>query len=263
MKVFWSWQSDLAGKISRHFIRDALDQAITELNADLAVEEPQREGEVTLDYDRKGTLGSPALAELIFEKIRSADVFVADVTPVGQTNASPAKKLINANVAIELGYAIGVHSDRKLLMVLNSAYGAREDLPFDLRHKAGPIMYRLDETANKAMREAISKQLVGDLKTALRAYLAMPLAAAPVVRRTPSTPGDASRYFTSTNALVERQAGFRAPAATLMVPEGPLLYLRVSPTKPVKTLSFPDALDLANQGQCDSSAMIGAVRASS
>ena len=119
MKVFWSWQSDLPGKISRHFVRHALDQAIAELNATLAVEEPLRESDVSLDHDRKGTPGSPALAELIFEKIRSADVFVADVTPVGQTIANPAKKLINANVAIELGFAIGAHSDRKLLMVLN------------------------------------------------------------------------------------------------------------------------------------------------
>ena len=112
MKVFWSWQSDLPGKISRHFVRHALDQAIAELNATLAVEEPLRESDVSLDHDRKGTPGSPALAELIFEKIRSADVFVADVTPVGQTIANPAKKLINANVAIELGFAIGAHSEQ-------------------------------------------------------------------------------------------------------------------------------------------------------
>jgi hypothetical protein len=28
MKVFWSWQSDHLGKISRYFVRDALEQAI-------------------------------------------------------------------------------------------------------------------------------------------------------------------------------------------------------------------------------------------
>ena len=103
MKVFWSWQSDLPGKISRYLIRDALDAAIQELNSDLAVEEPNRDGEVTLDQDRKGTVGSPTLAEVIFGKIRASDVFVADVTPVGLTLAEPAKKLINSNVAIELG----------------------------------------------------------------------------------------------------------------------------------------------------------------
>ena len=41
------------------------------------------------------------------------DVFVADVTPVGQTTANIEKKLINANVAIELsrGTSLGeVHT---------------------------------------------------------------------------------------------------------------------------------------------------------
>jgi hypothetical protein len=249
MKVFWSWQSDLPGKISRHFIRDALDQAIAELNATLAVEEPERESDVSLDHDRKGTPGSPALAELIFEKIRIADVFVADVTPVGQTTANPAKKLINANVAIELGFAIGAHSDRKLLMVLNTAYGERDDLPFDLRHKAGPIMYCLQEGSDKATKEATHKQLVGQLNTAFRAFLEVHLPATPVFQRIPSVADDVSRYFKSADAIVERQSSYRHPAATFFVQDGPLLYLRVSPTKPVKLLSFPDALDATQHGQ--------------
>jgi hypothetical protein len=249
MKVFWSWQSDLPGKISRHFVRDSLDQAITELNATLAVEEPERESDVFLDHDRKGTPGSPALAELIFEKIRSADIFVADVTPVGQTTANQAKKLINANVAIELGYAIGVHSDRKLLMVLNTAYGERDDLPFDLRHKAGPIMYCLEEGVDKATKEVAHKQLVGELKTALRTFLEVYLPSTAVFQRTTAVADDASRYFKNTDALVERQGSYRQSAASFSVQDGPLLYLRVSPSKPVKMLSFPDVLDAARQGK--------------
>lgn len=248
MKVFWSWQSDLPGKISRHFIRDALDQAIAELNATLAVEEPERENDVSLDHDRKGTSGSPALAELIFEKIRSADVFVADVTPVGQTAANPAKKLINANVAIELGFALGAHSDRKLLMVMNSAYGEREDLPFDLKHKAGPIMYRLEEGADRATKEVANKQLVGEFKTALRAFLEVPLPATPLFERTLAVADDASRYFKITDALVDRQGSYSQSAASFSVQDGPLLYLRMSPSKQVKILSFPDVLDAVKQG---------------
>jgi hypothetical protein len=249
MKVFWSWQSDLPGKISRHFVRDALDQAITELNATLAIEEPDRESNVSLDHDRKGTPGSPALAELIFEKIRSADIFVADVTPVGQTTANPAKKLINANVAIELGFAIGAHSDRRLLMVLKTAYGERNDLPFDLRHKAGPIMYRLEEGADKATKEVAHKQLVGEFKIALRTFLDVHLPATPVFQRTPAVAEDASRYFKSTDALVERQGNHRQSAASLSVQDGPLLYLRVSSLRSVKMLSFADVLEAAEQGQ--------------
>jgi hypothetical protein len=28
MKVFWAWQADIPGKIARHFVREALGQAI-------------------------------------------------------------------------------------------------------------------------------------------------------------------------------------------------------------------------------------------
>src|SRR4051812_15217127 len=104
MKVFWSWQSDHPGKIARHFVRYALEQAINDLKQEPEIEEAGRD--VELDHDRKGVPGSPDLAAVILEKIRNSNVFVADVTPVGQVDGSPEKRLINSNVAIELGYAL-------------------------------------------------------------------------------------------------------------------------------------------------------------
>jgi hypothetical protein len=124
MKVFWSWQSDTPGKIGRHFIRERLNEAIAELKEASEIEErEEREllAEMHLDHDRQGISGSPGLAELIQDKIRQATVFVADVTPVGEAIAfgdeDQRKKLINSNVAIELGYSLGALGDRKLLMV--------------------------------------------------------------------------------------------------------------------------------------------------
>ena len=125
MKIFWSWQSDHPGAISRHFVRDAIEFALNALNEDLAIEEPDRE--VTLDHDRKGVPGSPDLANVILEKIRASDVFIADVTAVGATPAEQPKKLTNSNVAIELGYALHSIGDRRLIMVLNTAFGDRSD----------------------------------------------------------------------------------------------------------------------------------------
>ena len=34
-----------------------------------------------------------------------------------------------------------------MIMVMNTAYGARADLPFDLQHKAGPIFRKLPPSA--------------------------------------------------------------------------------------------------------------------
>src|SRR5690242_8556661 len=85
MKIFWSWQSDTPGKIGRHFVREALETSIARLKADYQVEEPttaSNRSDVELDHDTKGVPGSPGLADVIFAKIASSSVFVADVTPV-------------------------------------------------------------------------------------------------------------------------------------------------------------------------------------
>jgi hypothetical protein len=56
MKVFWAWQYDLPGKISRHFIRSALESAIAQINQDEDIEEPDESfqtGMMHLDYGRR------------------------------------------------------------------------------------------------------------------------------------------------------------------------------------------------------------------
>lgn len=175
MKIFWSWQSDTPGKTGRHFVRDALLAAVETLKQPPDIEEPaEREARAGLhvDQDRAGIPGSPDLAATILEKIGRAAVFVADVTPVAAT-PDGAKKVMNPNVAIELGYALRALTDRALIMVMNEHYGAREDLPFDLRHKAGPLLYRLAPGADKQTIEAQKKRLAGELVRALRPYLSV------------------------------------------------------------------------------------------
>lgn len=178
MKIFWSWQSDTQGKIGRHFVRDVLNAAIDELKQSLEVDEPsEREAKsaIHLDHDRKGVAGSPDLARTILEKIENSAVFVADVTPIGFVFEAPddpasavTKKIINPNVAIELGYALRALSDSALLMIMNEHYGSRDELPFDLQSKAGPIMFRLAPDANKATIAAASRTLRPQLVEALK-----------------------------------------------------------------------------------------------
>ena len=154
MKVFWSWQSDTPGKIGRHFVRSVLAEAIRVLKDAPEIEEPsEREAReaIHLDHDRKGVSGSPDLAPTIFKKIDQAAVFVADVTLVGEIAATetPRKKTLNPNVAIEYAYALRGLTDARILMVQNAYYGEREELPFDLKHKASPIQFYLVPDATK------------------------------------------------------------------------------------------------------------------
>src|SRR5262245_38315865 len=130
MKIFWAWQSDLPGEVSRFFVREALLAAIKKLKEAPDIEEPSeasRRNDMHLDSDRQGLPGSPELARAILEKIDACTVFVGDVTPVGKGPRTTAddgtvrdgKPLMNPNVAIELGYALAKRTDARLLMVLN------------------------------------------------------------------------------------------------------------------------------------------------
>ena len=156
MKIFWSWQSDTPGTTGRYLIRDALKDAIKQLKQAPEIEEALRK-EILLDSDIQNTLGSPDIARTIFRKIDESDVVVADVTIVGEvfgnqneSKSERSKKLINSNVAIELGYAFGARGDENVLLVFNKHYGSYEELPFDLRHKGGAVVFDLQPDAGKA-----------------------------------------------------------------------------------------------------------------
>ena len=246
MKIFWSWQSDHDGSVSRHLIREALELAAASLNDELAVEEPERE--VSVDHDRKGVPGSPDLAAIILEKIRASDVFVADVTPVGATPKNPPKKLMNPNVAIELGYALHSITDRRLIMVMNSAFGSRADLPFDLQHKAGPIFYNLPLGSPKGDIKAVRKKVIEDFKVALREMVPsfQPLAATFV--ETAPRKSDPARYFEPDEVLADRGRPRDGKPDTYTVAETPVLYLRVVPTKPTQLLKRAEAVDMVRDG---------------
>ncbi|WP_298257223.1 hypothetical protein [Bradyrhizobium sp.] len=185
MKIFWAWQFELPGRISRHFIRSALEEAIARINRTSDIDEPDEDfqNSLQIDYGRKGLKGSPDLAIEILKKIDSCTVFVGDVTPVGRGAAhrtdedvdSPGKALMNPNVAIELGYALKSRSTENVLMIMNGHYGKRADMPFDLGHKGGPIIYRLAPEATRQEIEAEKAKLVAVLADALREYLPEPV----------------------------------------------------------------------------------------
>ena len=196
MKIFWSWQSDTPGRIGRHFVRGVLEEVVETLKQLLEVDEPtEREARSTvhLDHDRKGVGGSPDLARVILEKIAQSVVFVADVTPVGVVHEAPGdqsssvvKKIINSNVAIELGYALHALTDRSLLMVMNEHYGNRSDLPFDLQAKSGPILFNLPPDANK--------ESIGSEARSLKAKLLEAVELCLLNRRAPSATNSMSLF---------------------------------------------------------------------
>src|ERR1700738_2941697 len=83
-RIFWSWQSDYSPKTCRHFIRQALVDAITQVADEIGVDDSDRP---EIDHDTKGERGMADIAATILNKIAQAAIFVADLTPIGQSAA--------------------------------------------------------------------------------------------------------------------------------------------------------------------------------
>ena len=155
--IFYCWQSDRPHE--RNLIEEALRRAAKAVAADDAVEV-----EPVIDRDTRGLPGSPEIAQSIFEKIGSATAVVADVTIVGRTDHRPA---CNPNVLIEVGYAFGVLGAERVILVMNTFFGAPSELPFDLRSRR-VLSFDFAPGTEKA---SARRQLVAQLEHAIRLLL--------------------------------------------------------------------------------------------
>jgi hypothetical protein len=248
MKIFWAWQFDLPGKTGRHFIRGALEAAISQINQTEDIDEPDeefQEGKLILDYGRKGLKGSPDLANEILKKIDRAAVFIGDVTPVGKGAPhktdegveSSGKLLMNPNVAIELGYALKSKGTDHVLMVMNGHYGKRADMPFDLGHKGGPIMYNLAPDATPAQIDTEKRKLVAVLLDALNEYKPVPIVEPFEGLKAQIGHG----IFFKDGEVLAEDRGWPGKEVDWVMPFRKVLWMKMSPSTP---LPHPLAVDL-------------------
>ena len=158
-RVFFSWQSDTPAKTNRTVIEAALAKACTDQHAQLSPSDrPEKPAKV--QSASSGVVGARQIADVIFERIRTADVFVADVSLVVRCG----KRLMpNPNVLVETGYALHALTDARIVLVLNTELGRVEDLPFDLRGRlAMPYALTKDQAPAEA-RTALTKAFAGIL----------------------------------------------------------------------------------------------------
>jgi hypothetical protein len=159
--VFYSWQSDLPNATNRSFIQQALENVARAITADKTIEV-----EAAIDRDTQGVPGAPDIAKTILEKIGTSDVVVADVSIIGGT--PDGRRTPNPNVLIELGYALCSLGPERVLLVLNTAYGRPELLPFDLKMRR-VVTYNMPESVSDRAGER--KSLEAKLNEAVRAGL--------------------------------------------------------------------------------------------
>jgi hypothetical protein len=165
--------------------------------------------------------------------------FIADVTPVGASQGR--KPLTNPNVAIELGYALS-SVGLSACMVLNLAHGYRETLPFDLRHKRGPITYTLTDEALSSEIAVVRKKLIANLKRAVGPFSTLVAVSERFEEVTATTAP--SRYFAAGEVLATGTDYRSDGRLGLIYPDEPLLYLRLIPSRPTALLSGSQVSEL-------------------
>jgi hypothetical protein len=176
--IFYSWQSQLPNATNRGFIEAAVKQAAKAVRDDVTID-----ARPEVDRDTANKPGSPNIADTIRAKIDAAEIVVCDVSIVqgrGRLEQWAGGKHVrptpNPNVLVELGYAMkSLGGTDRLVLVMNTAYGAIEDLPFDLRQYR-PTIYELarGDDVGKIKKADIRKDLSSKLEATFRHVLALP-----------------------------------------------------------------------------------------
>lgn len=154
--VFFSWQSDVPenSDFLRSFIKSSIKKFETTQNVNVLYDEASR-----------SVVGSQKVEEVILEKIRACDVFIADITPITKIETEEGEKkriklLPNPNVVFELGYAMHCLPMEQVLIVLPTGI-SHGQLPFDFNHNR---LIEFDEHTNP-MDEEIENSLAFCMKT--------------------------------------------------------------------------------------------------
>ncbi|OHT45657.1 hypothetical protein [Flavobacterium tructae] len=157
--IFYSWQSDLPNATNRTLIQKCLKAAV------LAINNPNLEIEIKVDQDTQGLSGSPDIAQSLFEKIDNSEIFVCDISIINFDQGK--RKIPNPNVLIELGYAAKALGWENVICIYNTAFGAIEDLPFDIKQRR-ILTYSLSEGEDK---NSTKKTLENSLKSSINRIL--------------------------------------------------------------------------------------------
>lgn len=133
-KIFFCWQSDIPGQ--REMLFEELQDQAYRL-------EEEHHCIIKVDEDTRNVAGMIPIADSVLKKIREADIFVCDISPVarifrkdkkGKKLQDIGKQMPNSNVMLELGYALRSMHQSRIIAVANT--GGEKwnhgEMPFDI-----------------------------------------------------------------------------------------------------------------------------------
>lgn len=162
--IFYSWQSDI--RKNRNFIQTSIEKAIKSV---IKKQDKKIELKINIDRDTQNISGSPAIANTIFQKISTSDIFVCDITVINKFILNKFFKRRfspNPNVLIELGYAVSVLGWERIICINDTKYSAIEELPFDIR---GHRITTFNST-NQPSKESLNKILTKAIESIIINY---------------------------------------------------------------------------------------------
>lgn len=229
MKVFFSWQADASQAVCRDFIREAIEEALNRIGAELGLEDAERP---EVDHDTKNRTGWVQINNKILDKIAHCAAFVADVTTVAQT-PHQSKEVPNPNVMMELGCALSEVGEERIVVLTNTAFGSGrpEKLPFNMRHRVAPAAYRLKKDATPEQTADAKEDLVDQLVDWLGSSLREAMTAKPPAEGKwhAASPGDPALWASKDGTFAYRN--MRGSGTTTPVFDtGARAYMRLLPS---------------------------------
>lgn len=103
------------------------------------------------------SFGAPSIDNDIFKRIDRSDLIAADVSIINPE--SEARKCPNPNVLVEVGYALKVLGEERMILIANSRTTPKpEELPFDIRNRR-LFIEGFDKNNTKKVVDELSKIL--------------------------------------------------------------------------------------------------------
>lgn len=155
LTAFFSWQSDISD--SKHIIKDSIKAACQVLK--------EKTGYiVSIDEATRNLPGAPQIDNIILNKIAECDFFICDITPIVTHRG---KHYPNSNVMYELGYAMKVLGDERIILLAKDDGNLKENqLPFDINHRRiGKFKNLTDCNLNYEIESCAKYSAVNNKKT--------------------------------------------------------------------------------------------------
>ncbi|HIK54983.1 MAG TPA: hypothetical protein IGS37_07460 [Synechococcales cyanobacterium M55_K2018_004] len=147
--IFLCYQTDFAD--SSDLLRDEIREFLERFNKRSRIP-------LTLEESHRLTEGPTRLASSLMRKIRKSLLFIADVTPIVQIDATPPRLIPDPTVCVEVGYALQCKRAEQIVVAHMERPDFPGQFPFDLT-SSSRLSFRHKTDLRKQLPTLLEEQL--------------------------------------------------------------------------------------------------------